>query len=108
LSVASATNRSPESRREAMMTDAVTWGLRTFAVLLGALGALAIVVLLVGVKWASNGPAPRTITVSGQAAMAVRPDKVDVSATVSTAAKTTAEALDANNQRVTAVLAGLK
>src|SRR5690349_21050815 len=91
-----------------MMADAMTWGLRTFAVLLGALAALAIVVLLMGPRALTTAAAARTITVSGQAAMAVRPDKVDVSATVSTAAKTTAEELDANNQRVTAVLAGLK
>ncbi len=96
------------SEESAMMADAMTWGLRTFAVLLGALAALAIVVLLMGPTALTSAAATRTITVSGQAAMAVRPDKVDVSATVSTAAKTTAEALDANNQRVTAVLAGLK
>jgi hypothetical protein len=58
-----------------MMADAMTWGLRTFAVLLGALGALAIVVLLMGSHWLTKETAPRAITVSGQTAMAVRPDK---------------------------------
>ena len=91
-----------------MMFDALTWGLRTFAVLFGALVAFAIVALATNLPSAFANSAPRTITTSGFAMVPLVPDRIDVAATVSTAATTTAEALDKNNERVAAVLAGLK
>jgi uncharacterized protein YggE len=81
---------------------------RAISVFLGVLAAIALV------AWGQNhwptfaAPAKRAIAVDGYASILVPADKVDVSAAVVTAATSTGEALDRNNEIVAAVLAGLR
>jgi uncharacterized protein YggE len=70
--------------------------------LLGALAAFA------SLATAKADPAPRTITVSGEGSVSSAPDRALLSAGVSTAAPTAAQALSANARKMTGVFDALK
>ena len=57
---------------------------------------------------AADAPEPRTLSVTGQGKVTAAPDVVDVHAAVVTQAPTAREALSANNEQMTGVLAVLK
>ncbi len=91
-----------------MISEAIRLGLKTFAVAIALLAALAIAAIGGRQVLAQFGLGPdRSISVVGSAALRVQPDKVQVSGAVTNSAKSASDALDENNAVMARILQGL-
>lgn len=91
-----------------MLVDVVRVGAKALAGTIGVVAALVIGALLIGLFLPGFDLFPkRTIAIQGAADISVEADRVDVSASVKTAAATAAEALEENSATVAAMIAGL-
>jgi uncharacterized protein len=91
-----------------MFVDVVKVGARALAGMIGVVAALVVGAILIGLFLPDLDLFPkRTIAIQGLADISVDADRVDVSASVKTAAATAAEALEKNSSIVGAMIAGL-